>query len=88
MKKKYALRIAVLASELVMALLLAADTLYAQQITGVPGSPDATVTIEGKQLPPPAMPSVVRSRKPPRIPRHGGHRGWCRPRARPTFSSS
>ena len=55
MKKKYALRIAVLASELVMALLLAADTLYAQQITGVPGSPDATVTIEGKQIPPPAM---------------------------------
>ena len=28
----------------------------AQQITGVPGSPSATVTIDGKQLPPPAMP--------------------------------
>lgn len=28
----------------------------AQQITGVPGSPSATVTIDGKQLPPPPMP--------------------------------
>jgi arylsulfatase A-like enzyme len=28
----------------------------AQQITGTPGSPDATVTIEGKQLPPPPLP--------------------------------
>ena len=28
----------------------------AQQITGVPGSPSATTTIDGKQLPPPPMP--------------------------------
>ena len=28
----------------------------AQQITGTPGSPSATVTIDGKQLPPPPMP--------------------------------
>ena len=28
----------------------------AQQIMGVPGSPDATVTLDGKQLPPPPMP--------------------------------
>ena len=28
----------------------------AQQITGTPGSPDATVTIDGKQLPPPPLP--------------------------------
>jgi hypothetical protein len=28
----------------------------AQQITGVPGSPSATMTIDGKQLPPPAPP--------------------------------
>ena len=28
-------------------------TADAQQITGVPGSPSATVTIDGKQLPPP-----------------------------------
>src|SRR5208337_2073082 len=27
----------------------------AQQITGVPGSPNATVTLDGKQLPPPPM---------------------------------
>ncbi len=30
-------------------------TADAQQITGVPGSPSATVTIDGKQLPPPSM---------------------------------
>ncbi len=28
----------------------------AQQITGTPGSPDATVTIDGKELPPPPLP--------------------------------
>jgi hypothetical protein len=28
----------------------------AQQINGVPGSPSATVTIDGKQLPPPLPP--------------------------------
>jgi hypothetical protein len=33
--------------------LLAAVTSDAQQITGVPGSPGATTTISGKQLPPP-----------------------------------
>src|SRR6476469_1781895 len=29
---------------------------WTQQINGTPGSPDATVTIDGKQLPPPPMP--------------------------------
>src|SRR4029077_20467028 len=33
-----------------------APSSYAQQINGTPGSPDATVTIDGKQLPPPPMP--------------------------------
>src|SRR6266852_9125249 len=28
----------------------------AQQINGVPGSPSATMTLDGKQLPPPPMP--------------------------------
>jgi arylsulfatase A-like enzyme len=32
---------------------LAAVTAHAQQVTGVPGSPSATTTINGKQLPPP-----------------------------------
>jgi Sulfatase len=36
--------------------LLAAVTTNAQQINGVPGSPGATVTIDGKQLLPPPMP--------------------------------
>jgi hypothetical protein len=33
--------------------LLAPATATAQQISGSPGSPEATTTIEGKQLPPP-----------------------------------
>jgi hypothetical protein len=32
---------------------LSAVTAVAQQITGVPGSPSATITLDGKQLPPP-----------------------------------
>ena len=36
--------------------LLGSTRVSAQQITGVPGSPDATVTLDGKQLPPPPMP--------------------------------
>jgi len=34
-------------------LVLAVSTTYAQQITGTPGSPSATTTIDGKYLPPP-----------------------------------
>ena len=34
-------------------ILVAAMSVNAQQITGVPGSPSATTTIDGKQLPPP-----------------------------------
>jgi hypothetical protein len=36
-----------------IALALAALPALAQEITGVPGSPSATTTISGKQLPPP-----------------------------------
>ena len=60
----------------------------AQQINGVPGSANATVTLDGKQLPPPPMPfggvikeSVTESK--PWWPR-----ALCRPRARPTSFSS
>jgi len=35
-----------------LVLLLAAGPALTQQVTGVPGSPDATTTINGKQLPP------------------------------------
>src|SRR6476619_2915767 len=34
-------------------LVLAGSAAYAQQITGTPGSPSATTTIDGKYLPPP-----------------------------------
>ncbi len=37
----------------IVAVMLAALPAMAQQITGVPGSPSATTTIDGKQLPPP-----------------------------------
>ena len=34
-------------------IILSCGPVAAQQINGVPGSPSATVTIDGKQLPPP-----------------------------------
>jgi arylsulfatase A-like enzyme len=62
-------------------LLLAAGPAMAQQITGVPGSPSATTTISGKQLPPPdpkfggvIRPNAAQSKPwwPPRVvPREG-----------------
>jgi arylsulfatase len=36
-----------------MFLLAAVAPVAAQQVTGVPGSPSATTTISGKQIPPP-----------------------------------
>jgi arylsulfatase len=43
----------VFASILCLASALWSDRVYAQQVTGEPGSPGATTTIDGKQLPPP-----------------------------------
>jgi arylsulfatase A-like enzyme len=40
----------------ICAVALASSSASAQQISGVPGSPSATVTLDGKQLPPPPMP--------------------------------
>jgi len=40
----------------VAAQMASAPSAMAQQITGTPGSPSATVTIDGKQLPPPPLP--------------------------------
>ena len=37
----------------VLIVALAVAPVAAQQVTGVLGSPDATTTVEGKQLPPP-----------------------------------
>ncbi len=69
---------------LVLVTMLAAVPALAQQTTGVPGSPGATTTISGKQLPPPPpkfggkIERTLTGRSP------GGRPGWCRPRARPT----
>src|SRR6516165_5631199 len=43
------------AATLCAAFALTTASSFAQQINGTPGSPDATVTIDGKQLPPPDM---------------------------------
>jgi Sulfatase len=54
--KRVTRRYLALSAPLIVVCLLAAGTGRAQQINGVPGSPDATVTIDGKQIPPPPMP--------------------------------
>src|SRR5438552_4221687 len=41
---------------LAAAVMAIAPSAWTQQINGTPGSPDATVTIDGKQIPPPPMP--------------------------------
>src|SRR5438046_377987 len=41
---------------LAAAVIAVAPSAWAQQITGTPGAPNATVTIDGKQIPPPPMP--------------------------------
>src|SRR5205814_8312008 len=41
---------------LASAVMAVAPSAWTQQINGTPGSPDATVTIDGKQIPPPPMP--------------------------------
>src|SRR6266481_9762958 len=41
---------------LAAAVMAVAHSAWSQQINGTPGSPDATVTIDGKQIPPPPMP--------------------------------
>ena len=46
-------RVISLAGLLALCALLASGLAGAQEVTGTPGSPDATITIDGKQLPPP-----------------------------------
>ena len=72
----------------VMAVLAVATSGLAQQVIGEPGSPSATTTIDGKQLPPPdpAFGGVINRKAsdskpwwPPRV---------VPPKARPTCCSS
>jgi arylsulfatase A-like enzyme len=46
----------VLVSVVFLVLMALAGTSLAQQITGLPGSPDATTTIDGRYIPPPPQP--------------------------------
>ena len=73
----------------VLALLIAiglfgSTPVSAQQITGVPGSPNATVTLDGKQLPPPPMPFGGVIKESAKDSRRGGRHASCRPKAHPT----
>ena len=45
-----------LVATLAVAWSLTGSIARAQQINGVPGSPSSTVTLDGKQLPPPPIP--------------------------------
>jgi hypothetical protein len=51
---------------LLIAGLFRSTAVSAQQVNGVPGSADATVTLDGKQLPPPPMPfgGVIKTTSP------------------------
>ena len=70
-------------------ILTATFSAIAQQITGTPGSPSATVTIDGKQIPPPPMQfgGVIKDKR-QRFQAVLAASLWCRPRARPTCCSS
>ena len=67
---------------------LAGAPASAQQINGVAGSSNATISIKGNQLPPPPMKFGGVIKESYRIPSRGGRRASCRPRALPTFFSS
>ena len=57
------------------------------QTTGTPGSPSATATIDGKQLPPPDPKFGGVIKPSAKTPSRTGRRPSCRPRARPTCCS-
>ena len=57
---------------------------FKPQVTGVPGSPSATTTISGKQLPAPDPKFGGVIKETIRSPSPGGPPAWCRPRARRT----
>ena len=46
----------ILSATLAAAVMAVAPSAVGQQINGTPGTPNATVTIDGKQIPPPPMP--------------------------------
>jgi hypothetical protein len=69
-----------------LVLCLGPIVVHAQQITGTPGSPSATVTIDGKQLPAPDLPfggtiqrNALQSKAwwPPRVSRPRARRTSC-----------
>jgi hypothetical protein len=73
------------AMSVALVLALAASSAVAQQITGTPGSPSATTTILGNQLPPLRQPFRGKIQAMPRNRRRTGQRA-CHPRERRTSS--
>jgi arylsulfatase len=68
------------------AAVMAAGIAHAQQVTGTPGSPSATTTIDGKQLPPPPPKFGGVIRESYKDSKPWWPRAWCRPGVRRTFS--
>ena len=67
-----------------IATLASARMVAAQETTGKPGSPSATTTLRGNQLPSPTpkFGGVIKDELCTRRP--GGRRPWCRPKTHPT----
>ena len=82
---KFSKKIALPASVGAALILLAALPALAVETVGVPGSPSATTTIDGKQLPAPdpKFGGVIKTGC-PAVESRGGHRASCPPRMRPT----
>ena len=72
----------------VAAIMAAARSARPSKSPARPGAPNATTTVDGRFLPNPPPPFGGVSAWTPRTPSRVGRRASCRPRARPTFSSS
>ena len=69
---------------LMMGAVLAASPALAQKVTGTPGSPDATTTIDGQQTPPRQHRHLAaRLNTTPENRRRGGRRASCPPQLAP-----
>ena len=70
---------------IVAAVLSGAPSAQAQQITGTPGSPSATTTIDGRNIPNPPAPFAGKvNLSYCGLQTRLASRPWCRPKARPT----
>lgn len=73
-----------IASTAIITILMGFGAASAQQITGTPGNPDATTTVDGRYLPNPRRHSVVRSGSARKTRSPIGRRRSCPQKARRT----